>query len=200
MTGVDPERATGLAYCCFFEEIFYNKHISPVPDERPFVQSYEGVDMPHPGVYARIKYNGPEDPRYPLLYVRVFDDKIPPERLVAKLKENGFRVEVDRDPTIILTVIAKMRTRRVEMIDQLVEAMKAWHDEFCGELQVIKTLYLQCDLPAFEMIEHTPAEGSPRLRVGLLKSRLRVAIELQQFEDAVTLRDEIKELTAGSLV
>ena len=156
--------------------------------------------MSHPKVFARIKYNGPEDPRYPLLLVRVFDDKIPPERLVVKLEENDFHVEVDRDPTIILTVIAKMRTKRVEMIDQIVEIMKAWHDEFCGELQVIKTLYLQCDLPAFRMVEYTPAEDSARMQLGLLRSRLWIATQLQQYEEAALLRDQINDLIADSLV
>ena len=153
-----------------------------------------------PKVFVGIKHNDLENPRHPMLFVRVFEDKINPERLVVKLKEAGFLVEVERDPTVILTVISKVRIERGEMIKQLIDILKVWHDELCGELQVIKTLFVQHDVPRLKLTEHTPAEDSCLMRMGLLKSRLRVAIEIQDYEGAAVLRDKLKALAADSLV
>lgn len=151
--------------------------------------------MSHPKVLARLGYVGPEDPQHPVVIVKV-DNRLP-QFLISKIEEQGFFVTIDEEPTPILTVTAKKRTRRLEMTTHLIGIIKAWHDECCGVSQTVRTLLLQCDLPGFEVTRHTPSEDSQLVRLGALKCRLELAILLEEYEEAAQLRDEINRLTAN---
>lgn len=154
--------------------------------------------MFYPKVLVRIGYLGPEDPQYPVVIVRVKD--CVPGFLIAKLEEQGYFVEVETEPTHILTVTAKVRTRRLEMTAHLIGIIKAWHDECCGVSQIVRTLLLQTDYPGFETIRHTPSEDSAMVRLGTLKVRQELAIFIEDYEEAEQLQHQIDSLAAGSPV
>lgn len=147
--------------------------------------------MSNPKVLARINYDGPDNPKQPVVTVIVNDEVI--HHLKEYLAAEDFFVE--HEDTDTLTVIAKKCMRRFEMTAQLIGTMKAWNDEYSGLVGIIHTLIIRCALPVFDPIRHTPSDDAPFVRVGTLKCKREVAVLIEDYKEAAKLQGEIDRLT-----
>lgn len=148
--------------------------------------------MSNPKTVARIKYDGPDDPKQPVITVIVNDEVI--HHLKEYLEAEDYVVNFEDTDT--LSVIAKRCIKRFDMTYRLIGTMKAWNDEYSGLIGIIHTLLIRCELPVFDPIRHTPSDDAPFVRVGMLRLKQMVAVLIEEYEEAAQLQAQIDRLIA----
>lgn len=142
-----------------------------------------------------LRYVGMHDPEHPVMIMQVNGGVS--QLLTSRLEGEGFHVEIDREPTPIITVTADRRIRQLEMTAQLVGIIKAWHDECWGLMHVAHRLLIECDHPTFKTIRHAPSEDSRAVRLGELEWEQGLAVLMDRFEEAAQLQRQINNLVAA---
>jgi hypothetical protein len=134
------------------------------------------------------------DPEHPVMIMQVNGGMS--QLLISRLEEEGFHIEIDQEPTPILTVTTDKRIRQLEMTAQLVGIIKAWHDECWGLMHFAHRLLIECDHPTFKTVHHAPSEDSRGVRLGELEWEQGLAVMMDRFEEAAQLQRQINDLVA----
>lgn len=146
-------------------------------------------------VYVGIRFVGMQDPEHPVMIMQV--NGCMSQLLISRLEESGYHVEIDQEPTPILTVTARKRIWRLEMTAQLVGIIKAWHDECWGLMHFAHRLRIESDHPTFKEVRHAPSEDSRGVRLGELEWEQGLAVLMSRFEEAARLQHQINDLVAA---